>query len=59
VIESHLLNMLLYSLLATVVFSILTHEPGPERTRYGVKLFAIMTLGSLVLAWLMFPFPRT
>lgn len=58
-IPSHVLNMFLYATIASVVFAILTHEPGRERTRYGLKLFGIMTLGSIVLAWLMYPFPRT
>lgn len=51
--------MVLYSVIASVVFAILTHEPGPERRRYGLKLFAIMTIGSVLLAWLMYPWPRT
>lgn len=58
-IESHVLNLLLYATIASVIFAVLTHEPGPERTRYGIKLFGIMTLGSILLAWLMYPFPRT
>lgn len=57
-IQSHLLNMLIYSALVSLVFAILSREQMRDRARYGMKLFAIMTVGSLLLAWLMLPFPR-
>ncbi len=57
-IESHLGHMVIYSALSAVAFALLARDETRERIRYGLKLFGLMTLGSILLAWLMYPFPR-
>lgn len=57
-IQSHLAHMLLYAAITSVLFALLAREGRTERIRYGLKLYALMTLGSILLAWIMYPFPR-
>jgi uncharacterized membrane protein YfcA len=55
--RSHLLHLLLYSTLVSVFFALLARRTGRERWRLGLLLWSGMVLGTLALAWLMFPFP--
>ena len=55
--RSHLLHLLLYSTLVSVFFALLARRAGRERWRLGLLLWGGMVLGTLALAWLMFPFP--
>jgi len=55
--RSHLLHLLLYSTLVSVFFALLARRTGRERWRLGLLLWGGMVLGTLALAWLMFPFP--
>ena len=56
-ITSHILNLFLYSLLASAGFAFLVKETPEERLRYGIKLFLLMTFGSVIIAWFMYPLP--
>ncbi|MFN7973125.1 MAG: hypothetical protein U0166_12385 [Acidobacteriota bacterium] len=58
-IESHVAHMVLYAAITAVLFSLLARDGRGERIRYALKLFALMTAGSIALAWLMYPFPRS
>jgi len=55
-IRSHLLNLVLSAAFLAVAFGLLSEYKGKERFRYGLKLFAIMTVGTIALAWVMYPF---
>ena len=55
--RSHLLHLLLYSTLVSVFFALLARRTGRERLRLGLLLWGGMVLGTMALAWLMFPFP--
>ncbi len=55
-IRSHLLNLLLSSAFLAVAFGLLSEYEGKERLRYGLKLLAIMAIGTIALAWAMYPF---
>ena len=56
--QSHLLHMLLYSLIVSAFFAILLRRDWRARLRLGVMLYLIMVGAALVLAYLMYPFPR-
>ena len=53
----HISAMVIFSAAVSLVFSILTKETNPERLTYFLKLFAMFVGISLVVAWLMYPFP--
>lgn len=56
--KSHLLHMLLYSLLVSTFFAILSRRETREQWKLGVTLWLVMVGGALALAYLMYPFPR-
>jgi hypothetical protein len=56
--RSHLLHLLLYATLVATFFALVARRGSRERVRFGLVLWCAMVLGTLVLAWLMFPFPR-
>lgn len=56
--RSHLLHLLLYATLVATFFALLARRTRGERWRLGLVLWGGMVLGTLALAWLMFPFPR-
>ena len=55
--RSHLLHLLLYSTVVAAFFGALSRRAGRERLRFGAVVWVAMVLGTLALAWLMFPFP--
>lgn len=55
--RSHLLHLLLYATLVSTFFALLARRTRRERWRLGTLLWCGMVLGTLALAWLMFPFP--
>lgn len=58
-IRSHFLNMVIFSALVSVFFAFLTQTDRKERWKVMVILGLCMIILSLVVAYAMFPFPRT
>ena len=56
--NSHLLQMTLYSTLVSTFFAVLMPRTRREQLRLGAILWLAMVGGALALAYLMFPFPR-
>lgn len=56
--NSHFLHLLLYSTLVATFFAVLSRSTARDRMRLGVVLWLGMVGGALVLAYLMYPFPR-
>jgi len=55
---SHLLSLLLFSALVSTTFATLMRDEWKDRLRLGAKLFGAFVLSSIVVGWLMYPFPR-
>lgn len=55
--QSHLVTLLLFSSLVATVFATLLRDTPRERLRFGVWAFGTFVLSTLVLGWLMNPFP--
>jgi hypothetical protein len=56
-LQSHLLNLLVFSALASTVFATLLRDDTGSRLRFGLKAFGAFVLVTLVLGWIMRPFP--
>jgi len=56
--ESHLLSMIVYALLVSIVLGILRRNDFKRRLRYIISLFLIMVAGALIFGWFMFLFAR-
>lgn len=56
-IASHLLILLVFSLLVSAVFATLLRDGTRERLRFGLLSFAAFVLSAIVLGWVMGPFP--
>ena len=56
--KSHLLHLLLYSSLVSAFFALLMRDTVRDRLRLGAIIWFAMVGGALVLAYLMFPFPK-
>jgi amino acid permease len=56
-IRSHLLNMVVFSVLVAVFFAFLTQNGTRDRLRVILILGGSMVVLSLVLAYVMYPFP--
>jgi hypothetical protein len=56
--RSHLLHMLLYSSLVSAFFALLMRQTPRDRLRLGAMIWLAMVGGALILAYLMYPFPR-
>jgi hypothetical protein len=55
--QSHLLNLLLFSVLVSTVFATLLRDDTQGRLRFGLLAFSAFVLSTLVLGWIMRPFP--
>jgi hypothetical protein len=55
--SSHLLLLLIFSLLVSTVFAALLRETVREQLALGVRIFAGFVGAAVLLGWLMFPFP--
>jgi len=53
----HFLVMMLFAVLASVVFGSMAKDSGRERVVYGVKVFAEFMVIGLVLAWVLYFIP--
>lgn len=56
--KSHFLHLLLYSTLVAAFFALLTRRRPMDQLRLGALVWLAMVGGTLVLAYLMYPFPR-
>lgn len=56
-IHSHFLNLAIFSLLVSVFFAFLTQATTRERVRVVLILGGSMIILSLILAYVMYPFP--
>jgi len=54
---SHLLNLVLFSALVSVVFAMLLRDDTKSRLRFGLMAFGGFVGSALVVGWLMYPFP--
>jgi len=57
-VRSHLLQMVIYATLVSTFFAVMLRRGRREQLRLGSALWLAMVGGALVLAYLMFPFPR-
>ena len=55
--QSHLLHMVLYSVLVSTFMAVLVRHDLRSRVRLGLTLWCAMVGGALALAYLMYPFP--
>jgi hypothetical protein len=56
--HSHLLTLVVFSALVSVVFAVLLRDTTSERVRFGLLAFAAFVLSTIVIGWLTNPFPR-
>ena len=56
--QSHFLNMLLFSTIVATFFAVLLRRSRRDQLRLGGTLWLAMVGGALVLAYIMAPFPR-
>ena len=56
ILESPLFSMILYSLFVCVVLALIRRSERKSQIRYGLTLFAIMVVGSLLFGWFMYLF---
>jgi len=54
--KDHFLNLLLFSLIVSIIFSLLFKKEG--RLKFGIIVFLCFVLFALVVSWIMFPFSR-
>jgi len=58
VIGSHLLALMVFSTLVSVVFAMLLREDRRARVRFALMTFGAFVLSAVVVGWLMYPFPN-
>jgi len=56
IFESHLLSMVVYAFFVALVLALIRRPDLKSRLRYGLLLFAVMTVGAIAFGWLMFLF---
>ena len=56
--RSHLLSLLVYATLVSAYFGILVRRKPVEQFRLASIIWAAMVGGAVILAFLMYPFPR-
>ena len=54
---SHFEALLVFSLLVSVVFALITKNTAREQLRYGVFVFASFLAVALAVGWIMYPIP--
>lgn len=55
--QSHLVLLIVFSALVSIVFAGLMRESSRDRVRFGLMTFAGFTLSAIVAGWLMYPLP--
>jgi hypothetical protein len=56
-VSSHLVTLLVFSVLVSTVFATLLRDDTRSRLRFGAAAFAAFVLSTVVIGWLMYPFP--
>ena len=56
-IQSHLVALVVFAALVSLVFSMLMREDPRARVRFGLMSFAAFVASAIVAGWLMSPFP--
>jgi hypothetical protein len=56
-VHSHLLLLVLFALLVSIVFAVLMRDELKTQLQFGLVLFGSFVVGAIVLGWLMYPFP--
>lgn len=54
---SHLLLMVLFAALVSVVFAALMRDAPREQAKLAARIFGGFVLTAVALGWLMYPFP--
>ncbi len=54
----HFSAMLLFSLLTSIVFGVISRDTPSDRILYTAKSFGLFVGIALLLGWVMYPFPR-
>jgi hypothetical protein len=54
---SHLLILVVFSFLVSTVFATLLRDDSRSRLRFGLFAFAAFVLSTVILGWMMSPFP--
>jgi hypothetical protein len=57
VLRSHFLNLVLFSILVSVFFAFLTQNRNRDRVRVILVMGGAMIVLSLIVAYVMYPFP--
>ena len=55
---SHLVVLIIFSVLVSGVFALLLREDGRSRLRFGLMAFGAFVVSALVVGWIMHPFPN-
>jgi len=58
ILHSHLLSMVLYALLVSIVLALIRRDKKKAQVKYGVTLFLIMVGGAIAFGWFMYLFAR-
>jgi len=56
--SSHLLILVVFSFLVSTVFATLLRDDTRSRLRFGLLAFAAFVLSTVILGWVMSPFPN-
>ena len=54
---SHFVAMVTFALFVSVVFSALMRDEPAEQLRLGLRMFAGLVGGGILVGWLLYPFP--
>jgi heme A synthase len=54
---SHLAAMIVFALFVSVVFSALMRDEPKEQLRLGLRMFAGLVGGGILVGWLLYPLP--
>jgi hypothetical protein len=57
VIHSHLVTLVVFAALVSLVFATLMREDRRARVRFGLLTFGAFVASAIVAGWLMSPFP--
>jgi hypothetical protein len=56
IFESLLLSMVVYAFFVALVLALIRRGDTKARLKYGLALFAVMTVGAVAFGWFMFLF---
>jgi len=55
--HSHFAALIVFALLVSIVFAIITKSTPRDQIQYGVFVFLAFLAAALVIGWIMYPFP--